>query len=226
MRSLLLSLAMVNLVQSSDTTMLTQHETRFGLTFTPTTIIASRFVSANIVNLTKFPTTAAYRDFYLHEVYATGASLRDTNDADFRSIANEAIRPLVDSLTEQLGYAAEFTALSLQSVVRRYFWSGVVAAVFGPDYITKLRATQSAACHAYGFLEGRILGRTPEECNEEGPENYVLVLEFEADYMYAWLMEVAFDLGNYATDRNKFCEMYGEKYRQVRCGFDQSFMPI
>jgi hypothetical protein len=75
--------------------------------------------------------------------------------------------------------------------------------------------TQDAACWAYGFIEGKNLGRPLKECTERGPDSFVLVLVFEAEYMHAWLMDVAFELGTYSHDEEKFCRECGEKYRNA-----------
>jgi hypothetical protein len=222
MRYISLASATASFVQCSFATMSIHDESRFGLTFSPTFITASRFVSADAdaVNLTKYPTTAEYQDFYRCEIYATSASLDATNDTDFHSMLNETMRPIVDNLTHQLGYAAEFSALSLPTIWRQYTRYGAVTAVFGPDYVTKLSSTHNATCWAYGFLEGRNLGRALADCNEDGPENYVLVLEFEAEHMYAWLINVDFEIGKYFADRRKFCERCGEENRKVICPAD------
>jgi hypothetical protein len=201
MKFLSLAFATANIVRCTFATMAIHNETRFGLTFSSTTITASRFVSADAVNLTRFPITNEYQDFYRYET----------------------MRPMVNNLTEQLSYAPEFSAISLPSVLRRDSWYGATGAVFGEsEYVTKLSTTHQAACWAYGFLEGRNLGRALDDCKEDGPENYILVLEFEAEYLYAWLVNVAFELGAYWDDEKKFCERCGEKFRKVRASPEQT----
>jgi hypothetical protein len=76
-----------------------------------------------------------------------------------------------------------------------------------PDapYVTRTGASRTAAC----------FGRLPQECNEDGPENFVLILEYEKESMYTWLMEVSFELGTYPVIKQKFCVDWGEIQREV-----------
>jgi hypothetical protein len=43
----------------------------------------------------------------------------------------------------------------------------------------------------------------------------VLLLEYEEDYLWAWLQDVDFELGNPWTHLEKLCKGCGDRFRQV-----------
>lgn len=49
-----------------------------------------------------------------------------------------------------------------------------------------------------------------------GPSNLILLLEYEKEYLYVWLKEVAFGMGTYPVDSQIFCEECGGRFREVR----------
>jgi hypothetical protein len=69
------------------------------------------------------------------------------------------------------------------------------------------------------FLEGRNLGRPAEDCHEDGPPSFVLLLEYESEYMYVWLMDVTYELGVYSVEQEQFCGDCGERERGVRFAY-------
>jgi hypothetical protein len=68
----------------------------------------------------------------------------------------------------------------------------VMNAIFQNSECTiKAGPAREAACHGFGFVGGRNLRRAPQECHEDGPENSILVLQYEKEYLYAFFLEVA-----------------------------------
>lgn len=74
------------------------------------------------------------------------------------------------------------------------------------------------ACQAYEFLEGKNLNRTAKECTgkHDEPESYVLVLEYEEEYLFAWVVNVDFELGGgYYSDEREMSRGCGAGKRVV-----------
>jgi hypothetical protein len=64
------------------------HESPHGLTFTPTTVIASRFNASDSVELTKAPLGSAYREFYQQSVQTFDPSIDNDSHIDRSEIAS------------------------------------------------------------------------------------------------------------------------------------------
>lgn len=54
------------------------------------------------------------------------------------------------------------------------------------------------------------------ECTDNGPNNLVLLFEYESEYLHAWLVEVEFELGVYYPQQEKICKECGDGHREVR----------
>jgi hypothetical protein len=83
--------------------------------------------------------------------------------------------------------------------------------IYGPSHL--------ATCYAFDFLGGQYLRRESLELDDMGPENLILLLEYDRDDLYVWLKEVAFNIGTYAVDSEKFCRECGSQFREVRWRF-------
>jgi hypothetical protein len=216
MLSLLSSLPTTVLILFTCVSMASNTEPRFGISFGATTITASRFNSSDSLELMKFPASTEYQTYYQNAVHNFRVANHGTNIADFDSIITNTMRPITEALENQIGHVPEFSALILPAVLRRPAWNAASTVVFrDAAYIKKVSLTRDAACWAHGFLDDRNLGRMAEEYTERGPDSFVLVLEFQAEYMHAWLMDVAFELGTYSHDEETFCRECGENYRVV-----------
>jgi hypothetical protein len=202
-------------------------ESRFGLSFGPITIIASRFNSSNTIELTKFAASSEYRAFYGEAVRRFNVSKTDVDDTSARSIFEESIKPITEALTKRLGEAPEYSALYAPSVFDYTTRLAASEVVFQDvEYINTYTRTSPvrAACWPYHFLDGKNLGREPHECNDDGPENFIIFLEYEEEYMYAWLKLVEYELGVYQGMYSKICKGCGEKHREVRFSFQHSHL--
>jgi hypothetical protein len=219
MHSLLVSSAFALLIQhTSANTGLDTVESRFGLSFGPTTIIASRINSSNTIELTKFAASSEYCAFYGEAVRRFNVSKTDVDDASARSIFEESIKPITEALTKRLGEAPEYSALYAPSVFDYTTRLAASEVVFqDAEYINTHTRTSPAraACWPYHFLDGKNLGRGPHECNDDGPENFIIFLEYEEEYMYAWLKLVEYELGVYQGTYSEICKDCGEKHREV-----------
>lgn len=195
-------------------------ESPYGLTFTPSTLVASRFNASGSIELAVSPLGSDYHTFYQNAVQRFDQPSHDEQFGDrnqTESIFQNAIKPLTEQLREQLGYTPEYTAFFFPSVFRPAIRHTAIAGLLGglPNRPVKDGRASQAVGLAYGFLEGRNLGRDLEQCNDEGPLNLILVLEYERNYLYAWLLEVVFEFGFCAAEQDRFCKECGETFREV-----------
>jgi hypothetical protein len=193
-------------------------ESRFSLSFSPTTITASRFNSSGSIELITSPASSAYQKYYRDSAQKTGVSHHDVHEADIKALFQHAIGPITETLSKQIGHVPEYASLFLPSIFDyRTQISAAAAAIFqDPPYATKSGPSREVACYGYGFLECRNLGRPPHECIYENDlESLVLLLEYEAEYIYAWLLVVDFELEVYSAEQKRFCKDCGEESSKV-----------
>jgi hypothetical protein len=190
---------------------------RFGITFGPNKITTARFNSSGTIELTTIPASAEYQMYYRETVQKSRLSDYDIDEAKVQSIFVRAMDPITEKLRQQLGYTPEYATLFMPSVFGYETFNAASDAIY-PDvpYVTKTGPSRTAACFGYGFLEGRNLGRPGEDCNEDGPPSFVLVFEYESEYIYVWLMDVTYELGVYSVEQEGFCGDCGEGEQEVR----------
>tara|TARA_R110002003_G_scaffold124_3_gene11221 strand:- start:59924 stop:60631 length:708 start_codon:yes stop_codon:yes gene_type:complete len=191
---------------------------RFGITFSPTTITTSRLDASGSLELNKFPVSSSYQAHYHEAVHKFNVSNhgRAFDEANVKSIFHDVMNTVTEKLSEQVGHAPEYAALFLPSIFDSNTQNAASDAIHGiPEYATKTAPSRQAACYGYGFLEGRNLGRPQDECTGYGPESLVLLLEYEQEYIYAWLLEVTFELGTYYVNTEKICKGCGEIHQEV-----------
>ncbi|KAH7388822.1 hypothetical protein BKA66DRAFT_558755 [Pyrenochaeta sp. MPI-SDFR-AT-0127] len=128
----------------------------------------------------------------------------------------KAVAPITERLSKQLGHMPEYTTLFIPSIFDYNVRDAAASAVFGDYFDRAVRPgwTREATCPGFGFLEGKNLGRKPEECVDGGPVNVILVFEYENDYLYAWLMEVEFELQTYPVILKEICKECGESFQE------------
>ena len=196
-------------------------ESPFAITFTQTTVIASRYNASGSVELTKQPLSLEYQEYYRDAVRHFDAHNESDEPRETKSstefMFHDAVVPVTESLSRQLGYTPEYAAFFVPSIFGLTDIRAAAKGVLGDFGERPARPGRSrdATCHGFGFLEGRNLGRAPEEYVDEGPLNLIVVLEYEKDYLYAWLMEVEFELQVYPRLLNDICEECGERYSRV-----------
>jgi hypothetical protein len=159
-------------------------ETRFGLSFSATTVTASRFNATGSIELSVFPASTDYQTFYRDAVRKFQESGIDVDQADITSVFEHDIQPIPKSLNNQLGYQPEYATVFLPAVFDSKRILAAKDAINSNDtYSTHAAWARKAACYGYDFLEGKNLGRPMSECNEDGPESLVLLFEYQNEYL-------------------------------------------
>jgi hypothetical protein len=201
----------------------------FGLAFSPTSISASRFSISGVIEVTRYPASPEYQAYYRTAVLHAVESRDDRHASNYTASAEhkntvamfrKEIVPITQSLHKQLGHPPTYASLFLPPVFSadtRRSASDAILPRYEDDVNTGEGSSSRAACYAFGFLECQNLGRAPEECRDDGdgPLSSVLLLEYEDDYLWAWLQEVDFELGSPWTHLEKLCKGCGEHFRQV-----------
>jgi hypothetical protein len=196
----------------------------FGVTFSPSAIFTSRYNASGRVHTTKHPTSPEYITYFNDALDIYGQPDKTDPLTHYHSRAYNAtwsvfeasIDPVTATLTKELGHKPEYRAVFIPSIFHRDVIGAAGEAVFRVhDQPNMIGHNPLAATAAYKFLECAHLGRAPEECNDEGPVNYVLVLEYEKEYLGAMLKEVEFYLGTFPPKGDVVCMECGERYREV-----------
>lgn len=199
----------------------------YGITFTPTNIIASRLGIDGSVELIKHPASHEDRSFFQDTI----RNIDRSRDRDDYTAVNEpietnatidmfrnAIAPVNNRLQSQLGLKPTYASLFLPSIFHNSVISAAATAIL-PAYEENINTRHGphrlAALYGFHFLEGKNIGRAPDECDDYCPEIIVLLLEYERDYVYAWLMIVDVELGVYYPQAKKLRVECGERYREV-----------
>jgi hypothetical protein len=202
------------------------HESPFGITFSPSAVLASRFNSSGLVEVVKYPISTAYRTLYDQAITDHGKQKKKRGLDYYDSVEHngtislfrQIISPINESLAKQLGHGPTYASLFLPSVFDDKIKDAAVTAVFGRDRLQthfKNGATHAATSYAYPFHECKYLHRAPEDCNWDGPENLILLLEYEEYYLHAFLKNMGYEPGASPVVRQELCKECGEKYRDV-----------
>ena len=206
-------------------------ESPFGLTFSPSTVFASRYNSSGSIEIFRFPIPqdSAYHAYHRKAIQNTNTKSNARLDGQTyytspthlaaTSMFKALIDPVTASLKETLGHAPEYYTLFVPSIFEDRLRNAAADAISpNPLHQPAMHGpSQLAACHAFDFLSARYLNRAPEELNDmHGPSNLILLLEYEKEYLYVWLKEVAFGMGTYPVDSQIFCEECGGRFREVR----------
>jgi hypothetical protein len=218
MQSFIFSVVLVLFAQYASASTTINLESRFGVSFGASTIIVSRFNSSGSMELTTFPVSSEYQAYYREALQNFDASGKygDIDELKVKSIFRNSISPITKTLREQLGYAPEFASLFVPSIFDVPTEIAAREVIFeNVQYTTRAGVSRIAACWPYGFLECKNVGRPAHECNDDGPDNLVFVLEYEEEYMYLWLFFVEYELDVYQTRHAAFCKDCGEKHRKV-----------
>lgn len=71
------------------------------------------------------------------------------------------------------------------------------------------------ACEAYGFLECKHLVRDLIDCDNDRTDNSLLVMKYEEEYLYAYIVEVDLEWSVYPSAYEEICRNCGHKYAKV-----------
>jgi hypothetical protein len=78
------------------------------------------------------------------------------------------------------------------------------------------RSGAGAACEAYDlFHRPDLIGRAPEDCNDDGPLNIIVGIEYEQDYMHVRLYEMVYEWEGYPPNGGEFCRECGLRFEKV-----------
>jgi hypothetical protein len=221
-------LTIVALAQYVSAGLLTRdsHESPFGITFSPSAAYASQFNSSRLIEFEQYPISSEYQAYYDNVINSHGVreekrSFDHHESASHMSavfVFRQITSPIITSLKKRLGHDPMYATLFIPSIFNDETREAAVEAIFPVNLLklaTKYGATQVAAGHAYDFLGCKRLNRALEECNDDGPPSLVLLLEYEKDYMCAFVKEVAFWLGTCLVASKEICVECGERYRDV-----------
>jgi hypothetical protein len=122
------------------------------------------------------------------------------------------------TLTKELCNKSEYEALFIPPIFHRGIISAAAEAVMREDFDdhpNMIGYASFAISLASKFLDCAHVDLAPEECNDEGPVNYVLFLEYEKEYFGAMLKEVDFYLRTFPPRRDMLCMECRERYREA-----------
>jgi hypothetical protein len=190
---------------------------------------ASRFSISGIVEVTLYPASPEYQAYYRTAVLHAVESRDDRHASNYTASAEhkntvamfrkETVpnHPELTQAARSSVYLCVAVSLPVFSADTRRSASDAILPHYEDDVNTCEGLSSRAACYAFGFLECQNLGRAPEECRDDGdgPLSSVLLLEYEEDYLWAWLQDVDFELGNPWTHLEKLCKGCGDRFRQV-----------
>lgn len=193
-------------------------ESPFGITITPSTVIASRINSSRMIELTRHPLGPAYKAVYHDAVDHFDTQPTKPGNSTNAAVFLESIKSVTKILENQLGHSPIYKSLFVPSIFHPTVRDAAAEGILTEDQLDqpfRLGWAREAICPGYGFLECRNLGRTREECVDGGAVNLIFALEYEKEYLYAWLVEVEFELQTYPAMHSKFCRECGERNSAV-----------
>lgn len=135
-------------------------------------------------------------------------------EIDYKSSATAtfelALQPITSNLRKQIGYNPDYIVVSLLIPFsnKRIYVAADAAFHRKESRPMKSGRFDRLAYHSIGCLDGKSLGRAPSKCNDYGPLNLVVVLDYESDYFGSsplWCLAIS--------------KGYGERYYNVRPDF-------
>jgi hypothetical protein len=206
-------------------------ESWFALTFTPTSILASRFNASGHIEVTRHPASLEYQAYYQDTIrlYDTCTRHSPEERTTTTSIFRRAIAPITESLGKQLGHTPDYATIFLPAV----FDSDTVytaSLVLRPDdgcrvtYAINHAHSHRIAADALGFLKGKYVGPVPDigETRFERwgkstePDPLFLVLECEKEYLSVGVHTVDWEQLILFMDHDfVVCFACGEQAREV-----------
>ncbi|KAF1828211.1 hypothetical protein BDW02DRAFT_512930 [Decorospora gaudefroyi] len=127
------------------------------------------------------------------------------------------VAAVTESLSATLGYHPRYSAIFLPRVFNQSTKHAAMDAVFtSSDYDRDVRIGfhWQSACEPFDFFHrSERLGRAVGDCNEDGPESSIVVLEYEEGYLHASLVGVMFEWEGYASAYRRFCRECGASFQ-------------
>jgi hypothetical protein len=183
--------AAVALAQEINTTALANLETSYALTFSPSTILASRFNASGGIETTTFKASLEYQQYYQENLQSLKTSLpawvqpknvhKSTPNQKNIAILCDNVEFVTGRLTEIWGLYPDYAAVFLPPM----FHSDVQRAVQFTAITRENRgminygSSMKIACGEFDFFSGKLVRQTLDERdNHEGPETMFLVLDY------------------------------------------------
>ena len=167
----------------------------------------------------RHPTTPAFTAWYFeivrdYQVLPDGVYGAEPDQDRMNSICQEAIAPLTEKLVQRLGHDPVYRTMSIPSVCSGMArWA--IRKALEPQYVIGA-AHDTHMCSAWSFYAGENLGRQPDECNEFGPRNVVLVLEYAKEYLRICVNELWWELHpGFIYEKEVFRKDLGTKRLEV-----------
>jgi hypothetical protein len=211
-----------------------QRQGPFALTLNPTSIIASRVNSSGRVELRTYQVTSEYLSYFDDTISQFDPQNRFNESWECSKAAistfRTAIAGITKDLTGSLGYRPKYSTLVFPAIFSRSSWCAAYRAIrTSPDDDDRPfdqlkiddrpfseRHGGAAACEAYDlFHRCDRLGRAPEDCNDDGPVNLIIGVEYEQSYMHVRLFEMVYDHHGYANVAEKMCLECGLRFNKV-----------
>lgn len=210
--------------------MLDSFETPYGLSFSPTTVSASRFNALGLLEVSTFSATLDYQLYFnesLRNLRDSGVKPR-RDDAYYESVAYQDIVGLLSrevdavtaDLTRQLAREPEYVVVTLPSLLEQQDIIAAGEAVFpagsAPRGLLYQGSSLRVACGAFGFLQGKHIKRAlADRDDDNGPETMVLALEYEKGYLHAGLVAIYWEYELFPVYHKKICFACGGQSREV-----------
>lgn len=203
----------------------------FALAFSSTTISVSRIDQTGYTKSIKFSASYAYRHLYQDALRHLETStltcicpkedklLLALHNIKISSVLQDEIDKVNASLTAQLqhvpGYAAVYLPPIFDSDAARVAHDMVFPEDSDPYPASNYGSTMRVACYGFDFLQCKQLGRSPEDCNDDGPETLILVLVYEEDYLHVGLADIYWEYDLITAGSQETCIECGERWREV-----------
>jgi hypothetical protein len=194
----------------------------FGITMNPTTILASRISASGTVDLSRYPATKEYISYYEDIAQRFDPQDKPSVYVDEAAISmfRTAFDPVTRDLTQKLGHPPKYSALVYPAIFKHPSWRAAWTAITTPldddDRPVKMADRARAACAGYDlFNRCDLIGRASQDCNEDGPTNLILGVEYEQSYMHIGIFEMVFEWQGYAPVDGQFCRECGIRFKHV-----------
>lgn len=198
----------------------------YGLLFSPSSISASRINSSGFLEITKHPAGREYLDYYndfVHNIKLSNSDPRGLQQLldpeQAAEIFRKDIKKVTNTLLSSSGHAPEYATVFIPSIfnsdVHQAALQALVADGENANDLFNFGPFHKACSHAFDFLDGKQIGRTVEERNDDSILTIILVLEYEKEYLHIGTTEIVWERESFAHDRAEICLECGEQYRKV-----------
>jgi hypothetical protein len=204
-------------------------ETSYALTFSRSTISASRFNASGDIETTTFKASLEYQQYYYKTLQSpktlVPAWMRPKQDDQTTprqkniEILRDNVEFVTTGLTEIWGLYPDYAAVFLPPIFDSDVQRSVRDLAISREDIAIINygSSMKVACRGFDFFSGKHVRRTLEERDDhEGPETVFLVLDYQRDYLHCGLLGIWWESEFFYTEVEDTCLECGEKFREVR----------